>query len=95
MIEKGGAGNAHISTDAVPTNQTILSANEGVRSKLTRALKDRTYNKNGIIPFPEVSRVWSWWRVSKEERDELLYELQQDGYLRIIPYHGVRLEEGV
>jgi len=41
-----------------------------------------------------VSRVFSCG-IRKEEHDDLLYDLQQGGYLKIIPYHGMILEKGV
>lgn len=58
------------------------------------AMENDKMIEKGIVSFPEVSRVLSWWRIRKHERDVLLYDLQQEGYLKIIPYHGIMLKEG-
>ncbi len=70
----------------------VPSANKDVRRIFLQALRTRAYSKNKIIPFPEVKRILSWWRVQKQERDELLYDLKDEGFLEIIPFHGIRIK---
>jgi len=81
-------------SNGVTKCKTVFGANKTETLKFLNALGSRTYNKNGIIPFPEISRVLSWWRIRKEERDDILYNLQQEGYLKVVPFRGVILEEG-
>jgi hypothetical protein len=88
------SANGQNSEGAFPDNKTLFTAYKDERSKYLHALRTRTYAKNKIISFPEVNRVLGWYKIRKAERDELLYGLQQDGYLKIVPYHGVILEEG-
>ncbi|NJD54405.1 MAG: hypothetical protein FIB07_16270 [Candidatus Methanoperedens sp.] len=75
-----------------PTVKIAPSANKDVRRFFLQALRTRAYSKNKIISFPEVKRILSWWRVQKQERDELLYDLRDEGFLEIIPFHGIRIK---
>jgi hypothetical protein len=91
--EEAPGSNGHNSIVGFTNLKMDLSAIKSVvHSKFLHALKTRAYNRNGIVSFPEVSRVSSWWGIRKHERDMLLYDLQQEGYLKIIPYHGIMLE---
>lgn len=81
-----------ISEVSVSNNETVLEANEAVIPKLLHALRTRAHSKNNIIPFPEVSRIMSWWRITKKERDTILYILKQKGILKIVAFHGIILE---
>lgn len=60
--------------------------------ELLQVLRTRTYHKGRIIPFNEVERIWSWFRIRKDERDRLIFELQQEGILRVVPYQGIILQ---
>jgi hypothetical protein len=92
--KEAGAQNARTQRGTQTSNkQIVLVGNKDVRSKFLHALRNRTYQKNRIIPFPEISRILSWWRIRKEERDDILFELQEQGYLKIVPFHGVILRE--
>lgn len=82
------------SEGAFTDNKTDFSANQDVRYKFLKALRTRTYAKNKIISFKEAGRVLSWYRVGKDDMHDLLYELQQAGYLKVVPDHGIILEEG-
>lgn len=73
--------------------QIVPTAHKTPREKVLNALRTRAFRKNKIISFPEVRRVLSWYQYGKEERDELLYELQEEGLIRIIPFHGLILED--
>ncbi len=74
----------------------ITTTNKDVRSKFLRALRTRTFcqGKTRIISFKEAGRVLSYYRVTKEEMHELLFEWQREGLVKIVPFHGVVLMEG-
>lgn len=60
-----------------------------VREKVVFALKTRAEKKKNVISFSEVRRVLSWYHFRKPEREELLYELKEEGIIRIVPFHGI------
>lgn len=93
-MEKQAITSGQNSEGAFTENKTVFAGNKTETSKFLNALRTRTYAKNKIIPFPEISRVLSWWRIKKDERDDILYSLQQEGYLKVVPFRGVILEEG-
>jgi len=92
--EEPPAGTGENSNDGFTNAQSVFKGNKTETSKFLHALRTRTYSKHRIIPFPEVSRVLSWWRIRKEARDDILFALQEEGYLKIVNYRGVILEEG-
>jgi hypothetical protein len=67
------------------------AANKTQRHKILLALETRGIWRNSILPFPEVKRVLSWFRLGKETRDELLHDLRERGIIEIIPYHGIKI----
>ncbi len=73
-------------TDIIPSANKSLDY-----TKFLIALKTRAFKRNGIIPFPEVSRVLSWYRFGKKDQDILLYEFERLELIEVVPYHGIRL----
>lgn len=71
------------------SRQYLVSGEEGLMNALNRSFK-----KNGLIPFHEVSRILSYWRIRKYQRDELLHALEKSGKIRIVNYEGIILQKG-
>lgn len=90
----GSQGRENTGVDSM--NQINSAAKIDVRSKFLEVLRTRTYSrgKARIVSFREAARALSYYRVKKDEMHELLYDLQQEGLVKIIPYHGFCWEEG-
>ena len=69
------------------------TANKPFHLDILHALHTRARKKNKIIPFPEAFRILSWWKIRKEERFDVLGDLQQAGFLRLVMGHGIILEK--
>ncbi|MBU3904623.1 MAG: hypothetical protein KJ906_00535 [Nanoarchaeota archaeon] len=49
-------------------------------------------NNSGIIKFPNVFyKLCSSFQIPKEQAWEILHKLSDEGYIDIVPYHGVRI----
>lgn len=57
--------------------------------KLLNTLRFRTLKEKELVTFPEVSRVFSFWRIRRYQRNALLHSLEQRGKIRIIDYKGI------
>ena len=56
-------------------------------------LKDKCGSK-GLIRYPDVFHLLSWYlHLSKKESRIFLKELEQVGFISIVPYHGVMLKD--
>ncbi len=61
-------------------------------SRIVHELTRRTYNRRGIIPFPEVNRVLGpVFHANKEARQEILFELRQQGLIEVVPFRGIKI----
>lgn len=50
------------------------------------------YGKNNIIPFPKVyKKICPLLKKSKNEARLILCELERKGFIKIIPFHGVKV----
>lgn len=62
-------------------------------SKVVDALEGRA--ENGKVRFPEINHLFSWlFHLNKKEIRSLLKELEEEGYIRIVPFHGIELIGG-
>lgn len=51
--------------------------------------------KNGIIPFPEAYCILSsMLHLGKDEATEVFEELKENGWIEVVPYHGIRIKPG-
>ncbi len=73
--------------------QYVQAANkEDSIKKIIDALQTKTVKRNGIIPFPEVNCVLGRvFHFNYQARHHVLYELNKQQLIEIIPYHGIRL----
>ncbi len=65
------------------------------KTYLLKVLEKRAIRRKNIITFPEINRCFSWFRVRKSERDSILYDLQIEGKIKLVPYHGIILTQEV
>lgn len=72
---------------------SFFRADKAFALELLHAFRTRTEKKTEIIPFPELSKVLSWWKIRKDERFDILFALQKAGFLKIVAGHGVILEK--
>ncbi len=74
-------------------SQYVQTANkEDSIKKIVDALEKKTVKRNGIIPFPEVNCVLGRvFHFNYEARHHVLYELNKQQLIELIPYHGIRI----
>jgi hypothetical protein len=61
-----------------PGNKTLLGV-----------IQRRAYKRGEIIPFPEISRILSWYRIRRTERETFLYDWKEAGLIEVVPFHGI------
>lgn len=73
---------------APPTNKDVPH----LYKKLYGVLQRHARGKGRFISFKECRQVLSWkFSSDRDESFEILYELQNWGWIKIVPFHGVKL----
>jgi len=60
--------------------------------KAYRLLSDKSRYVKGYISFKDVRQILSCLRPSKDDFFEFLKELEQAGFIEIVPYRGIKLK---
>jgi hypothetical protein len=60
--------------------------------KIVEELERRTLNQRGVISLSEVHSVLeAVFHYNREARKQLLYELEKQGFIRLIPCQGIEI----
>jgi hypothetical protein len=66
-----------------------LTAIEIAVAKFEELLEKRKSKK--IIRYPEIFSIFSWYHIKKQEARRALIELEKEGKIKNVPFHGVRV----
>jgi hypothetical protein len=65
---------------------------KSLQFKIIEELESRTLNQCGVIPLSEVHSVMeAVFHYNREAGKQLLYELEKQGFIRLIPCHGIEI----
>ncbi len=65
---------------------------KSLQFKIIEELERKTLNRRGVISLSEVHSVLeAVFHYNREARKQLLYELEKQGFIRLIPYQGIEI----
>jgi hypothetical protein len=66
--------------------------NRSLQYKIIEELERRTLNRRGVISLSEVHSVLeAVFHYNREAGKQLLYELEEQGFVRLIPCQGIEI----
>ena len=65
---------------------------KSLQFKIIEELERKTLNRRGVIPLSEVHSVLeAVFHYNSQAREHVLYELEKQGFIRVIPYQGIEI----
>ena len=60
--------------------------------QIIKDLDTKTLKRCGLIPFPQANSVLeSMYHFDKEAIHQIIWDLEQEGLIRVVPYKGIEI----